>query len=180
MARCPKCQKLGLLHTLVEESLPAHACPECDGLLIGLVAYRRWREASKRIEKSRGPETTLAPVEDSKEAKQCPKCRGVMTKYKVSADVSNQIDFCVNCEDVWLDNGEWELIDTLVGSEYLAAIITQPWQHKIRQTRTKRMEENRLSSLLEDEYEKVLELANWLDGHEARDEILAYLHKHSS
>ena len=44
MATCPNCKTSGLRHVLLSADLPAYACPDCSGLLVSLVAYRRWRE----------------------------------------------------------------------------------------------------------------------------------------
>ena len=97
-----------------------------------------------------------------------------MSKYRVSADAENRIDYCPDCDDVWLDGGEWELIDALVGSDSLAAITTQPWQYRVTKNIEANLEEKRLRALLGNDYERLLETSDWLDGHPARQEILAY------
>jgi Zn-finger nucleic acid-binding protein len=179
MPRCPTCLDPGLQHILVADSLPAHLCPNCNGLLIGLVAYRRWREIEPISSVADAEHRNSIITEDTKNAKACTKCKSVMTKYRISSDAPNRIDFCVNCEDIWLDDGEWELIDSLIGSKHLATITTQPWQRRIRKETVKRMEHERLESVFGDEYVKVSEFAEWLEGHESRDEILAYLQRNS-
>lgn len=100
-----------------------------------------------------------------------------MTKFRISIDAPNRIDFCAHCEDIWLDEGEWAMVEALAGSDHLATIITQPWQRKIRLEAEHRMESERLHTLFGDEYEKVMDLQKWLTDHPARDELLALLRR---
>ncbi len=175
MATCPRCPDTGLQHTLVSDSLPAHACPSCDGLLVGLVAYRRWRETHGTASTPAAGSTGTLAADDARDALSCSKCRRIMTKYRISPDAPNRIDFCAGCEDIWLDDGEWEMVELLAGSDHLANIVTQPWQYRLRGEALEKMERKRLAARLGDDFDKVRELANWLHDHEARDEIFAYL-----
>jgi len=101
-----------------------------------------------------------------------------MTKYRISADAPNRIDFCASCEDIWLDEGEWLLVESLAGSEHLATITTQPWQRRIQLESAEQMADERLKAAFGSDYEKVIELRDWLNDHAARDEIFAYLSRH--
>ncbi len=102
-----------------------------------------------------------------------------MTKFRVSADTPNRIDFCFSCEDVWLDAGEWELIEALVGSRHLSNIITQPWQYRVMSDSVEKSERKRLKEEFGADYEKVVELGDLLKEHPAKLEILAYLSSRS-
>ena len=175
MATCPKCSGTELRHTLVTGTLPAHSCYRCKGILVSLVAYREWKERVGSLRRSENHNAIVAPVKDTKDAILCSKCRNLMTKYRVSAEMPNRIDFCSRCEDVWLDGGEWELIEALVGSDQLTNITTQPWQYRLTSETTKKMELDRLKKQLGTDFEKVIGLSEFLDGHPARLEILAYL-----
>ena len=162
-------------HTLVAGSLPANSCYRCKGVLVSLVAYRDWRERSGIADRPKStPEPTTA-VADTKDVLLCGKCRNVMTKFKVSVDADNRIDFCLSCDEVWLDSGEWELIEALVGSGKLSNITTQPWQYRVMEDSVERMELVRLMEDFGENFDKVVELGKILDGHPARLEILAYL-----
>ena len=179
MSTCPKCSGTELRHTLVAGTLPAHSCYRCKGILVSLVAYRGWRERSGISKQSGKDENAVAPVKDTKDAVLCTKCRNLMTKYRISADAPNRIDFCSRCEDVWLDGGEWELVEALVGSDHLANITTQPWQYRLMSDSVRKMEVERLKKELGADYERVVNLSEFLDGHPARLEILAYLSSRS-
>lgn len=178
MSSCPVCPQSGLKHTLISESLPAHMCPACEGLLISLVAYRQWREHVEPPKRPDRPPTNVA-VEDSKDAIACSKCGSMMTKYRISSESPNRIDFCEPCEDIWLDHGEWEIVEDLAGSDHLWTILTQPWQRRIVTESIDKMEVERLQDLLGPDYEKIVELSRWLTGHASRDLILTYLRRKS-
>lgn len=179
MIACPRCPQTGLKHTLISESLPAHTCPSCAGILISLVAYRLWRETYKATKEPGFRPTEIAPADDPEGAITCGKCRALMTKYRISADVPNRIDFCASCEDIWLDEGEWALVESLAGSEHLSTIITQPWQRRIRMESEAHMEDERLRAVFGNDYQKVSDFREWLNSHPARDEVFAYLRKSS-
>lgn len=162
-------------HTLVSNSLAAYGCDHCKGILISLLAYRDWRERTGVAQQPGGEADQPVLVSDTRDALTCGKCSNLMTKYRISANAPNRIDFCARCEDVWLDEGEWELIETLVGSHQLANIASQPWQYRVMSDSREEMEARRLSGELGDDYEKMLEVAGWLERHPSRLEILAYL-----
>lgn len=178
MADCPSCSHAGLKHTLLSDALPAHTCPSCDGLLVSLVAYRRWRETDHAPPKSSQLPNDVS-VDDSKDAIACGKCRKLMTKFRISADSPNRIDYCAGCEDVWLDEGEWDLIEALAGSDHLATILTQPWQRRVIVESVEKMKHERLKTLLGSDYDKVMGLNDWLTDHTSRDVILTYLRRKS-
>ena len=173
MAACPKCISPGLSHTLIDESLPAYSCKTCRGTLLNLVAYRRWRDTTDTPHQPRKGGLEPAPPEDSSDAIKCTKCRRVMTKYRIAAAADNRIDYCVGCEDIWLDDGEWDLIANLVGTDQLAAVLSQAWQYRVRAGRRKHMETARMKDMLGADYERVAEIREWVQAHPSRTEILA-------
>lgn len=174
MATCPTCKTPGLKHILLSADLPAYACPDCSGLLVSLVAYRRWRELHDE-DSSVDAADGIESIDDSDAAINCTRCGGIMTKYRFSAESPNHIDFCAHCEDIWLDHGEWQLVEALAGSDHLANILTQPWQRRILSESQQQMERDRLQGLLGDDYAKVMELRDWLHDHAHRNVVYALL-----
>src|SRR5262245_57169984 len=176
MALCPQCDHSILVHTLLTEGLAGHSCGKCLGTLVSLVSYRAWREHA-----ARGPlrDTPMATPDneapDSTGAKKCPKCRSLMSKYRISADKTNSLDYCPHCEEIWLDDGEWELVEGLVNSGEFARVFTQAWQYAVRAGITSAMEEQRLRDTLGTDYERVRQFAEWLEAQPAKQEILAQL-----
>jgi Zn-finger nucleic acid-binding protein len=165
------------VHTLLAENLAGHSCGKCLGTLVSLVSYRAWREsdAGRRLRRQTATAVSDVDAADSTGAKKCPKCRSLMSKYRVTAEKANRLDYCPHCEEIWLDDGEWQLVEGLVASGDFARIFTQAWQHAVRTSLTGAMEEQRLRELLGDDYERVMAFAQWLKDQPARNEILAHL-----
>jgi Zn-finger nucleic acid-binding protein len=165
------------VHTLLAENLAGHSCGKCLGTLVSLVSYRAWREsdAGRRLRRQTATAVSDVDAADSTGAKKCPKCRSLMSKYRVTAEKANRLDYCPHCEEIWLDDGEWQLVEGLVASGDFARIFTQAWQHAVRTSLTGAMEEQRLRELLGGDYERVMAFAQWLKDQPARNEILAHL-----
>ncbi len=181
MANCPQCENSPLVHTLLAEDLAGYSCGKCLGTLVSLVAYRAWRERAARGALSdTGPAAMDTEPPDSIGAKKCPKCRSVMSKYRISSDKPNRLDYCPHCEEVWLDDGEWQLVESLVNAGELTRVFTQAWQYSIRTGVSQAMEEQRLRELLGNDYARVGEFAAWLQSQPAKAEILARLGRKSS
>ena len=172
---------------MLAENLAAYSCGQCLGTLVSLVAYRAWRENAGRgliaatsaavAEPESGNDTGVEPP-DSTGAKKCPKCRALMSKYRISAEKRNRLDYCSHCEEVWLDDGEWQLVESLALTGELAKVFTQAWQYAVRAGVSHGMEEHRLREILGDNYERVIRFAEWLQHQPAKAEILARLSRH--
>jgi Zn-finger nucleic acid-binding protein len=176
MALCPQCDHSILVHTLLTENLAGYSCGKCLGTLLSLVAYRAWRESTARDALSPAPTASIdTDAADSIGAKKCPKCRSLMSKYRINAAKANRLDYCPHCEEIWLDDGEWQLIEGLVASGDFTRVFTQAWQYAVRADLTGAMEEHRLRELLGDDYARVLQFAEWLQSQPAKAEILARL-----
>ncbi|HKU89003.1 MAG TPA: zf-TFIIB domain-containing protein [Steroidobacteraceae bacterium] len=176
MALCPQCDHSILVHTLLTDGLAGYSCGKCLGTLVSLVAYRAWREhAARGPIRETPPAMPDADAPDSIGAKKCPKCRSLMSKYRISAEKTNRLDYCPHCEEIWLDDGEWELVEGLVISGEFARVFTQGWQYAVRTGITGAMEEQRLRGVLGADYDRVAEFAEWLQTQPAKQEILARL-----
>ena len=176
MAQCPLCADSPLVHTLLTEGLAAYSCGKCFGTLVSLVAYRAWREriGAHDLAPALQAIPDAAPA-DSVGAKRCPKCRSLMSKYRISSEKANRLDYCAHCEEIWLDDGEWQLVESLVVSGELTKVFTQAWQHNVRAGVNQAMEEQRLRELLGSDHDRVVQFADWLADQPARQEILARL-----
>jgi Zn-finger nucleic acid-binding protein len=168
---------------MLAENLAAYSCGNCLGTLVSLVAYRAWRENTGR---GRIPMASVAILDppsdvdppDSTGAKRCPKCRALMSKYRISAQKANRLDYCAHCEEVWLDDGEWQLVESLATAGELVKVFTQAWQYAVRAGVSHGMEEQRLREMLGESYERVVKFAEWLAEQPAKQEILARLARH--
>jgi Zn-finger nucleic acid-binding protein len=179
MAQCPQCADSPLVHAMLAEGLAAYSCGQCLGTLVSLVSYRAWRERAG-IDRLPAPAPAIADAgpADSTGAKKCPKCRSLMSKYRISVEKSNRLDYCPHCEEIWLDDGEWQLVESLVMSGAFTKVFTQAWQYAVRAGITGAMEEQRLRDLLGGDYDRVHRFGDWLSSQPARTEILARLSRH--
>jgi len=176
MAQCPQCADAPLVHTLLAEGLAGYGCGNCLGTLVSLVAYRAWRERTGgHGRQDVSPAIADVSPADSIGAKKCPKCRSLMSKYRISAERANRLDYCPHCEEIWLDDGEWQLVESLVMSGEFSKVFTQAWQYAVRADIAGAMEEHRLRGLLGADYARFSEFARWLASQPARQEILAQL-----
>ena len=161
---------------MLTEGLAGYSCGRCLGTLVSLVAYRAWRErADERGLPTPPPAIIDTAAADSTGAKKCPKCRSLMSKYRISAERANRLDYCPHCEEIWLDDGEWQLVESLVMSGEFSKVFTQAWQYSVRAGITGAMEEQRLRELLGADYGRFEEFARWLAKQPAKHEILAQL-----
>jgi Zn-finger nucleic acid-binding protein len=176
MALCPQCDHSILVHTLLTDDLAAYSCGKCLGTMVSLVSYRAWREKQGKGTLPPPPtaEADSGPP-DSIGAKKCPKCRSLMSKYRIRSDKTNRLDYCPHCEEIWLDEGEWELVEGLVASGEFTKVFTQAWQYAVRTGLTTAMEEQRLRELLGGDYDRVAQFAEWLQQQPAKQEIVARL-----
>jgi Zn-finger nucleic acid-binding protein len=161
---------------MLTEGLAAYCCGNCLGTLVSLVAYRAWRErAGRHALPAASPAIADNIPADSIGAKKCPKCRSLMSKYRISAERANRLDYCPHCEEIWLDDGEWQLVESLAMSGEFTKVFTQSWQYAVRADLTGAMEERRLHELLGAEYGRFVEFSRWLHCQPAKQEILAQL-----
>src|SRR3954470_23173065 len=104
MAQCPQCADSTLVHTMLAEGLAGYGCGNCLGTLVSLATYRAWRErGGAQALPVMAPAMIDTTPADSIGAKKCPKCRSLMSKYRINADKGNRLDYCPHCEEIWLD-----------------------------------------------------------------------------
>ena len=175
--QCPTCNNQTLTPTKLERGLPALSCKKCNGILLSILSYREWLEREPQFTRTT---EQLAPIKttSTKLVIKCTKCRKLMTKYKVSADLDNQIDLCLDCADVWFDNGEWELLGQLGLQDHFTTIFNPPWQIKIREEKFKKQYLLEIKNQIgEEDFTQASEFKTWLNAHPHRNDILHFLSK---
>jgi Zn-finger nucleic acid-binding protein len=173
---CPKCKTIDLKPTKLDDSLPVFGCPECGGSLLSLLYYRDWAERvtldSANTEYSR----EVVEDADSKTSLSCPKCSRIMTKYSISGSINSRLDLCGNCDEAWLDDGEWQLLKSLEIANRLPNIFTEQWQHKVRSEKMELSKIERLKKIIgEMDSEKAVEIKKWLNDHANKSTIIQFL-----
>jgi Zn-finger nucleic acid-binding protein len=175
--KCPRCKTPDLLPTLIEEYLAAMACAQCHGSLVSLLYYRHWAETQKP-HATLSASTDLSRPRDTTNALMCPKCARVMTKYKLVGAIDNRIDVCATCDEAWLDDGEWELLEQLQLSHTMPAIFTDQWQRRLRNEKTEETRRSILKAAIgEPAAAKVEEFRAWLNAQKSKSSILTYLYR---
>ena len=77
---------------------------------------------------------------------------------------------------MWLDKGEWDLLKNEGLAGCLNAVVTQHWQNKIKQNSAKdNISEIYLAKSGEGTYSKIKELREWLENHEQKSDLRAYI-----
>ncbi len=178
--QCPKCQPQPLRATKLEQGLSAMGCGQCNGAFVTLLYYRDWIERTPLVEssilKEKAMATALIEVNDSKSALCCPKCSRLMSKFKITGESENRIDLCSNCDEVWLDGGEWELLKIFELSRKMPLVFTEQWQRKLRKQATQEAREQRLLKVVSrDELDEAVKIREWLVEHPSREQILFFI-----
>lgn len=173
---CPSCNGYNLKPIKLEFGLPARICSKCGGLLINLLSYRNWLDTAP--EEIPLPQDAKIEAEEKVKPYFCKKCARIMLKYKISAESNNHIDLCTNCDEAFLDHGEWNILKYLKLHKKLAKIFTDPWQRKIAtETENKNME-NRFNEMLgSTDYQKLKETKAWIQSHEKSSDLIRYILK---
>lgn len=164
---------------MLADGLSAKGCAACGGALIDLLAYRAWAD-QKGIDAVTANTTGGADVEDTKHAISCPNCSAVMTKFRLDASADNKLDFCAQCDEVWLDSGEWQQLENLGLRKSLGAVFTEPWQHHIRAEILQHAHESWLREQFGDDFDRVADFRAWVQEHPQYEKILAWLRNRSS
>jgi Zn-finger nucleic acid-binding protein len=177
--KCPRCKTSDLKPTMIEEYLPAMACPTCQGSLVSLLYYRHWAETQKPPLVDEAPDLSTVPqTPDTTTAITCPKCDRIMTKYKVSGRVANRVDLCPVCDEAWLDDGEWELLEALQLTHKMPAIFTDEWQRRIRRELSEETRRSILKRMIGEEgVVKVEEFRGWLTQNDHKSDIMVFLYR---
>lgn len=171
---CPLC-KLPLRATALETHLPAHACPQCDGVWIASSDYWAWVEQPAPAPAPAAAEAP-APAGDPAQAKRCPGCGHIALSYPVSRALPFRIDQCGNCNSFWLDRGEWAALRQQRLHRLLHRITDGPWQRQLRaEERRAALEAIYTARFGADDYAELQRIRAWLDAHPQRSTLLAFL-----
>jgi Zn-finger nucleic acid-binding protein len=175
MPSCPKCQTHSLTATLLAPGLPARECGSCRGVLIDLLAYRAWAEQNGGDSGAGEDRATPAGIDDTSRAIACPRCAGLMTKYRPSALSDNRLDYCAHCDTAWLDGGEWAELADLGLRRSLGRIFTEPWQRRLHEGTVRQSRQRRLRERLGDDYAQIAQFRAWALEHPRYADILAWI-----
>jgi Zn-finger nucleic acid-binding protein len=177
--KCPKCKSPDLHPTKMDQGLSAMGCKECEGVFVSLLYYRDWAERfgiAAGTESMAAEEVQVEAAENTHAAMGCPKCSRIMTKYRISSGYDNRLDLCANCDEAWLDKGEWSLLKSLNLGSKMPAVFTEQWQRQVRQQVTEESRRQRFVDVLGEETVKEADrIRQWMSDSPQRAQILLYL-----
>ena len=172
---CPSCGTEVLERSELEQGLFTMGCPQCGGHLINLSSYDGWIKSTEAMAVHAAGDEVF-DISNSRHAIHCPKCQRIMVKFRVAADTARSLDFCFACDEVWLDNGEWESLKARKIHTRIRSVSTDAWQHRIREVLSEKSRVEHFRQQLGDEvFQTAEEFNNWLEGQPARAVILRYL-----
>ncbi|MGF1499798.1 MAG: zf-TFIIB domain-containing protein [Elainellaceae cyanobacterium] len=177
--QCPK-DKTGELvsHPLADGPM-AHHCPDCGGNWISGKIYEAWQEQQPVEVRQALP--TLAEVAFEQppldtRAAFCPECRYYLTRTKVGQKYSFFVERCPNCNGIWCDRGEWEVLQKLGLHGCIDQFFTSDWQARLKEREyAQRERQATIEKLGEELAQQVFALAEQLEKHPNGDFGVAYL-----
>ena len=169
---CPACNDGRLKPGWLEPNLPAYRCNLCQGVLLQLISYRAWNELGSQIEPTEDGELVS---DDTAKALQCPRCDRLMVKFRFATETGHRLDICTRCEDVWLDDGEWDYLKHRCLHGELPEIFTEPWQRQLHKRIQAERTRDYWTRRLGDQAEDAESVRDWLMAQPNKRDILLYL-----
>ena len=173
---CPVCKTAKLSRNTLETALASENCERCGGNWIPGAQYWKWLEEHGQNLPERDAQTNDLPVVESDEHLDCPECKWRMVKYRVGKGTGFSLDHCHSCKGIWLDKNEWEVLKKRNLHDDLNAMLTEFWQAEaMKEEQRKRLERINIGKFGEADYAEIKRVRAWLDKHEHKHALLAYL-----
>lgn len=176
--KCPVCKSESLETTEIEPNLFAEVCTNCRGKWISNHNYEQWLkhhgDILPEIPGDGGGGEMLVPAFQL--ARLCPRDGRILIKYVVGRGIPFRIDRCGTCAGIWLDDREWEILKSRNLHDELNRVFTDHWQEEVQREEMRRhLESIYREKFGTDNYMRIKDFKSWIDQHEKRSEILAYL-----
>ncbi|TAG88043.1 MAG: hypothetical protein EAZ09_01145 [Oscillatoriales cyanobacterium] len=180
---CPKCKHPNLEGGTLAGSMSVQWCPNCYGIWIPGREYEAWQTSQRQwLLKSDKRKPGAIPIEftpspyDSKAAL-CPEDGHYLSRAKVPfSRVPFYIERCMLCGGIWLDNGEWDILESLGFHMEIDQMFSPNWQSKARlQELAERERQVLIEKLGPDVAGYVMELAEVLADHPHADCAATYI-----
>ena len=173
---CPVCKSSALISVDLESGLPAWKCSDCGGHWIRGVEYWKWLDEHGPNLPERVDTDSPLSIADSGKYIDCPDCRFRMVKYLVGRGLGFTLDHCEGCRSTWLDRNEWETLKRRNLHDDLHSMLTSFWQAAARkEERKKSLEQIYTNRFGAEDYAELKRMRAWLDAHQNKQELLAYL-----
>lgn len=179
--QCPKDKQVELVNGQLAKQLPAHHCPECEGVWITGETYEVWQQQQPPSQNlstliDQALETDYARSPFDTRAALCPECNAYLARAKVSVKTPFYVERCPNCKGIWCDRGEWDTLQTLGLHTVIDQMFSNDWQTRTREREQLAQERRATIDKLGSELaERIFELAEVLEKHPNGDFGVAYL-----
>ena len=174
--KCPVCKIDSLSGISLVENLPANQCVNCGGVWVPSNAYLAWKRAKGDDVPEKTGSITIDPAWEVDELKLCPSSGHFMARYKVFPDTEFYLDRCRDCNGIWFDKQEWEVLVDRNLHDNLNEFFTRPWQDNLHTAETKKiMDGVYLQKFGEEDYQHIKKVREWIENHPKRGMLLAFL-----
>ncbi|MEZ8129865.1 TFIIB-type zinc ribbon-containing protein [Enterovibrio norvegicus] len=172
---CTSCKRGVLKPSYIEGQFRAHTCSHCKGDWILIEDFIAWRERNPGYEFAENATLTL-DASETKKAMLCPQSGVIMRKFRISAAHDHRVDYSAAVGGIWLDHGEWELLKAEGLATSVGGVVTEQWQHKVREQSAKQsFTDLYVSKFGEEDYQKVKALREWILSHPQKADLRAFL-----
>lgn len=182
--QCPKEGDVDLQDSQLAPGLPVKACPSCSGAWISPEDYQHWQQQLGQADSP--PQVTVLPLAQNlsfqpppldNRASLCPNCRSYLVRGRINLKQGSfYVERCPNCQGLWCDAGEWELLEQLDLHTHLEHIFSPEWQAQVRELENGEREKlATIEKLGPDIAGRIFELADLLEHHPNGDFGVAYL-----
>jgi Zn-finger nucleic acid-binding protein len=177
---CPKCRS-ELANGILSDLLLTKHCPECDGEWIPGRMYQAWRSERPAILSShdaivRNYDFHYSPSPYDAKAANCPECKSIMARGKISLKQPFYVEHCLACGGIWCDRGEWDVLERLQLHTNITQIFSGGWQAQARASHMNALERQAVIDKVGVEMaQRVFDLADILIKHPNGDFAAAYL-----
>ena len=174
---CPVCKDDLLTPVALEENVPAHSCPQCHGVWLSSGRYLDWLERNGKTLPEMPCMDVPIPEWDTQGLKLCADCGRILSRYRVLPNRKFVLDHCGHCNGVWFDKDEWAIMiaHNLLGK--INRFFTNEWQAQLREEETgAELDRVYAEKLGHEDYARIKDARNWLNGHPHKAMLLAFLH----
>ena len=184
MYQCPKEGDIDLQDNQLAPGLAVHGCPSCGGSWIPPENYADWQrqqnDPDAPIRVAVLPlslHTGFEPAALDNRAALCLDCRSYLVRGRITLPQGSfYVERCPNCNGIWCDGGEWEILQQLDLQAHIDYIFSADWQSQVRELEhTERERMATIDKLGPDVAQRVFELADLLEQHPNGDFGVAYL-----
>ncbi len=180
--KCPKCKNISLLDGTLTGNLAVKYCSECKGTWIPADEYRAWQAGQSplsQIDQDFLSQTLAVDFVQSPfdtKAALCPECSRYLSRAKVKLKTPFYVERCLNCEGIWCDYGEWDVLFKLGLHTTIEQLFSSEWQTRVeKQQQSQKQRQATIEKLGPELAGRVFELAEVLAKHPNGDFGVAYL-----